>query len=293
MFLAGTAALLAVPRAVPVREIPEPAVRPDLISATLRADAGRAREIAAQATRGDLDHDVRALGDAVRAFGRAEADGDDAALERAHLRIDEQVRAALARSPDAVIALRSYQTRAFVSGMRAFEESGEASEDLDELAGNFARSAVVFRWYDADERRLLADDAVLTALYKTRWNDITGLTGAVFALTIDEQRAMLGFLIAHPAVAMPPLAEDAGPDAERARAAQEAVVADQRRLDKIRELSRLDPTYPGSLAEGVVMYRLGRFEAAAIAFERHLAASPDGPWTLRAQNYLKASLEAR
>ena len=64
-------------------------------------------------------------------------------------------------------------------------------------------------------------------------------------------------------------------------------------FEKIRELARVDPTFPGALAEGVVLFRLGRYEAAAVAFERHLAAFPDGPWTLRARNYLKAALEAR
>ena len=282
-----------MPRTVPVGEIPEPAVRPDFISATLRADDARAREIAARAARGELDHDVRSLGDAVRSFGRAEVDGDDVALEEAHRRVEESVRAAIGGNPDGVLALRAYQTRAFLTEMRAFEESGRGSDDLGELAGNFARSAIVFRWYDADERRLLPSDGALAALYKKRWNEITGLAGPAFALSLDEQRAMLGFLIAHPAVAMPPLADDADADAARARALQEEVAANQKRLDKIRELARVDPTYPGSIAEGVVMYRLGRFEAAAIAFERHLAASPDGPWTLRVQNYLKASLEAR
>ncbi len=35
----------------------------------------------------------------------------------------------------------------------------------------------------------------------------------------------------------------------------------------IRELPGVDPTYPGSIAEGVVMYRLGRFEAARARLE--------------------------
>ncbi|MEZ4310178.1 MAG: hypothetical protein R3F14_19220 [Polyangiaceae bacterium] len=73
----------------------------------------------------------------------------------------------------------------------------------------------------------------------------------------------------------------------------DAVADDQKRIEKIRELGALDPSYPAAFAEGVVLFRLGRFELAAQAFERHLAAHPDGPWTLRARNHLKASLEAR
>lgn len=293
MLLAGTGALLAVPRAVPVVDIPEPAVRPEKIAASLRADATLAREVATKADRGELDHDVRAMGDAVRAFGRAEAEGDEAAIERAHRRLAELAHTAIARSPEAVLGLRAYQTRAFLREMHGFAESGEASAELGELAGSFARSVVAVGWYDADERRLLMDDGVLAALYKKRWNEITGLAGSAFALSLDEERAVLGFLIARPAIAAPALGAGAGPEAERAAVLQREVLANQKRLEKIRELSRIDPAFPGAIAEGVVQYRLGRFEAAAMAFERHLSANPDGPWTLRARNYLKASLEAR
>ncbi len=274
-------------------EIPEPAVRPDALAAGLRADAARARTIAERAERGDLDYDVRALGDAVRAFGRAEAEGDDAGLERAHRRTIEAAHGAIAREPDAVLGLRAYQTRAFLAEVRAFERTGVASADLAELGGPFARSLVAYRWYDEDERRVLPDDAALRALYKKRWNELTGLTGPAFALSLDEQRALLRFLIAHPALAGAKLGPGAGAEARRTRALLDEVIANERRIEKIRELARVDPTFPGALAEGVVLFRLGRYEAAAVAFERHLAAFPDGPWTLRARNYLKAALEAR
>lgn len=293
MLLAGTSALLAVPRAVPVVDIPEPAVRAEVIAASLRADEIRARDVAAKAARGELDHDVRALGDAVRAFGKAEISGDEAAIERAHRRLVEATQAAIARSPDAVLGLRAYQARAFVREMRAFEETGRAAQELEELAGNFARRASAVGWYDEDDRRLLASDGVLTALYKKRWNEITGLAGEAFAPSLDEQRAVLGFLIAHPGIPAAQVAGSAGPEAARAAELQREVSANLKRIEKIRELARIDPSFPGAIAEGVVLFRLGRFEAAAIAFERHLAVNPDGPWTLRARNYLKASLEAR
>lgn len=288
-------------------EIPEPAVRPDALAAGLQADTVRARTMAERAERGDLDYDVRALGDAVRAFGRAEAEGDDAALERARRRTVEAAHGAIAREPDAVIGLRAYQTRAFLAEVRAFERTGAASPDLEALAGPFARSLVAYRWYDEAERRLLLDDAALRALYKKRWNELTGLTGPAFALSLDEQRALLRFLIAHPALARAKLgpragteatragteATRAGTEATRARALRDDAIANERRIEKIRELARLDPSFPGALAEGVVLFRLERYEAAAMAFEKHLAAFPDGPWTLRARNYLKAALEAR
>jgi tetratricopeptide (TPR) repeat protein len=285
--------LLAVPRSVPVWEIPEPAVRPEVLAAGLQVDVALARTVATRAEHGQLEYDVRFLGDAVRAFGLAEAEDDEAALEPAHRRTLDAARAAIERDPDAVRGLRAYQTQAFLAEVRALQASGRPSVELAELAGPFARTLIAYRWYDRDTRRLLVDEAALRALYKKRWNEITGLTGPALALSLDEQRALLRFLIAHPALAFAPLAPDAGPDAARSRAFTGEVAANERRLEKIRDLARIDPSFPGALAEGVVLFRLGRFEAAAIAFERHLTAFPDGPWTLRARNYLKAALEAR
>jgi len=40
-----------------------------------------------------------------------------------------------------------------------------------------------------------------------------------------------------------------------------------------------------------VLYQLQRYPLAVEEFRRHLDASPDGPYTLRAQNYLRAALE--
>ncbi|MFO0588076.1 MAG: hypothetical protein U0441_11075 [Polyangiaceae bacterium] len=278
---------------VPVNEIPPPDVRPDVLAASLREDAARARAIEERAKHGALDYDVRALGEAVRAFGRAEAADDEQALGPARSRAVTAAHAAIAHDPEQVLALRAFQTRAFVAELRAFARSGAPSPELAELAGPIARSLVAYRWYDAETRELLPDDTVLRALYRKRWDEITGLEGPAFAPSLDETRALLGFLIAHPAVQRAPLATGADPEVVRARALLDEVTENERRLAKIRELARVDPAYPGAIAEGVVLYRLGRYEAAAVAFERHLAASPDGPWTLRARNYLKAALEAR
>ena len=278
---------------VPVKEIPPPAVRSDVLAASLREDTARADAIEERAKHGALDYDVRALGEAVRAFGRAEAADDEKELGPARSRAVTAARSAIARDPEAVLALRAFQTRAFLAEVRALARSGAPSVELAELAGPFARSLAAYRWYDPETREVLPDEAVLRALYRKRWNEITGLEGPAFAPSIDEVRSLLGFLIAHPAVQRAPLAKGADPEVVRARALLDEVTDNERRLAKIRELARVDPSYPAAIAEGVVLYRLGRYEAAAVAFERHLAASPDGPWTLRARNYLKSALEAR
>lgn len=300
--IAGTAVLIGVPRAVPPDDLPEPTPSAAGLAEVIRADEERAlsllppppgsRDDAPRPAR-TLDHDVRALGDAVRAFGHAESEGDGPGLEKARGRATTAAAAAITRSPDEVLVLRAYQTHEFLRGMRELERTGEAPPDLLELAGTFPRSIEAYRWYDRPARRLLPDEAALRAMYKKRWNELTGLTGTTFALSLDEERALLRFLIAHPAVAYPTLPPDAAPAAARARALADSVAANEKRLSKIRELARLDPAYPAAFAEGVVLFRLGRFEQSAIAFERHLAAHPDGPWTLRARNHLKAALEAR
>lgn len=293
MLIAGLAALLGVPRAVPPSDVPEPAVRPSELAATFRADDERAGRIAARASAGELDHDIRLLGSAVRAFGRAEVQGTDAELGSAHRAAVEAAHQAIARSPEDALALRAHQTLAFVREMKAFERTGQASDDLLELGGTFPRSAEAYGWYDRAARRLLPDEAALRAMYKKRWNELTGLTGTAFALSFDEERALFRSLIAHPAVPRRPLPPGAGPDAVRARALADRVAENEKRLQKIRELAKLDPEYPAAFAEGVVLFQLGRFDFAAVAFERHLDAHPDGPWTLRARNHLKAALEAR
>ena len=133
----------------------------------------------------------------------------------------------------------------------------------------------------ADERRRLAlDEAALRASFKKRWNDVTGMKGPALALTLDEERALLGFLLRHPP--RPPGGVSAP---SRARAHE-----DQVRLKKVEELGAVDPAYPVDLARGVVLYRLRRYPLAVQAFARHLAAHPDGPHALRAQNYLRAAI---
>lgn len=293
MFIAGSSAIVGVPRSVPPRDVPAPAVVPSALRAALATDEARARDVAGQAARGELDYDVRALGEAVRAFGRAEVADRGAAKEEAHRRAMLAARAAIAHGPDAVLALRAYQARAFLREMRAFERTGEPTEELGELAGTFPQSAVAYRWYDPSARRLLPDEAALSALYKKRWNEVTGLKGEVFALSLDEERALLAFLIDHPAVAAAPSSPGATAATERGRAIAVRVAEEEWRLEKIRDLATLDASYPAAFAEGVVLFRLGRFEAAAKAFDAHLTAHPDGPWTLRARNHLKAALESR
>jgi hypothetical protein len=293
VFIAGTGALLAVPRAVPPSDIPEPAFRPRELEAVRRADAALADDIDKRAHRGELDLDVRELGKAVGLFGIAEGAGNVVELEKAHRRIAERLHFALARGAGEVLALRAHQARTFLREMHAFERSGIASQELVEVAGAFPASLEARGWYDRAARRLAPDDTALTVMFKKRWNDLVGVSGPAFAVSLDEERARLAFLIAHPSATKEPPASAPGSSPARAAGARDKVASDEKRLAEVQKLAQLDPEYPALFAEGVLRYRLGQYERAASAFDRYLTRHPEGPLTIRARNFLKASLEAR
>jgi TolA-binding protein len=151
------------------------------------------------------------------------------------------------------------------------------------------------------------DETALAALFKKRWSAVVGLQRGPFELTLDEERALFGFLLAHPATAQRSAQEEgastarpraqrqagvpgAGAPAAAMRAADARRAEERYRLKKIDELAAIDPLYPRHLARGVVLYRLGEYLQAVEAFRSHLDEHPDGPHTLRARNYLRAAL---
>lgn len=275
--LAGSVALLAVPRSVPPSDLPMPLVEPARLREIERADEVAARS----AERHELDPDVRALGSLLRAFGRAEASGDEPKL--IHLRSEIASASARARvqGEGPLLELRAFQLRAFLREVRRFAVTGEASAELVELGGTFADMLRRNGWCEGSGRCVLRmDEAALRASFKRRWCEISGLSGGALDLAKDEQRALSRFLFAHP----PRARDDVG--ASRRDGSESAFL-----LRKIDELAALDPSYPRDLARGIVHFRKGDSRRAAAFFATYLEASPDGPWSLRAQNYLRAALE--
>jgi TolA-binding protein len=65
------------------------------------------------------------------------------------------------------------------------------------------------------------------------------------------------------------------------------------RLERIARIGAIDPSYPTEFARGVASYRRGDYVGSAQAFRRWLDDHPDGPFTLRAENFLRAALAAR
>ena len=114
-----------------------------------------------------------------------------------------------------------------------------------------------------------------------------GLTTDSFALTPAETISFYGFLLGHPWSGG---AAGGPPDSSGAAESPAARAAERWRLRKVDELANLNPTYPRDLARGVLLLRLGDATGAVVSLQRHLTASPDGPHTLRARNYLKAAL---
>lgn len=289
VFLAGTSAILAVPRSVEPTELPDPAFSPAAIARVAREDETLAARAQAESEqKRPLDLDVRALGSAIRAYGLADYEGNDAAVIITRRDVAQAALRARAQGEEPLAKLRAYQLRSFLRELRRWESHGEESDELRELGGAFVAMAMRNGWTDG--RTLLMGDDVRRVLFKKRWNELTQARGARFDLGLDEQRVLLRFLLRHPprdeaASASPPRGSRFRKHDERA-----AFASDQYRLRKIEELSKIDPAYPADLARGVVLYRMRRFASATEMFRRHLDAHPDGPNTLRVQNHLRAAL---
>jgi tetratricopeptide (TPR) repeat protein len=272
--LAGTGAILAVPHPAEPTFLPPPLPEPRALTRARQIDEA----LADKAELEPLDADVRALGSAVRAYGAADAAGDERAIVHTRKEVATAAAKALALGEEGVIRLRAYQLRAFLREVRTWEMTGVEARELAELGGGFVGMLERSGWVRG--RRVLLDDAAQRAAWKRRWNEITGIERPTFQPTLDEHRAFYRFVLAHP------IGPPGAPMGElSARGPRE-----QYRLKKIEELAALDPAYPAELSRGIVLYRLGRFLPAVQAFRRHLDASPDGPFTLRARGYLRAAL---
>jgi tetratricopeptide (TPR) repeat protein len=263
--LAALAAALSAPRATEPDLVPLPVVD----RTVLRRVQAKSDALAREARDKGLTYDVRAVGDAFRRAGAATVEGKGAP-ESAMGEIVLAVRLARQKGSDrGLLALLALQAELFVEATKAFEKSGKPSLELGELGGDFLAIAKQNGWVEG--RRILLDDDERAALFRVRWTELTGLRReAAFAPTLDEYRTYYSLYLRQAA------------DADALRT--------ERAFGVVRALEKRDPSYPGSFARGVLYYRKGLFDDAASAFRAHLAAHPDGPWTLRAKNHLLAAL---
>jgi hypothetical protein len=284
---------LIVPRSATPDSVPVPIVDARAFARTVVRD----RELAERGRREGLPDDLRALGTALREFHAAEARDEPAVeLSKRRAKLDTSLRAALKSADlDAFARMRAVQLESFLAEVRRFDKTGEESNELVELAGSFVRRMRREGW--VRDHTIDVDESVLRVLFKQMWSTLLALDGrAEMAATLDEQRTLYAFYIARPHA--PDVARDAVNAARRGardRAACDALDSGERmaaeawRLERIARLAAIDPDYPAAYARGVVLYRRGNYVESISAFEQWLHDHPDGPWSLRAKNYVRAA----
>jgi hypothetical protein len=286
---------LALPRSVPPDELPMPAMDGRVLSKIVADDDARAARVRTTS----LSSPVRAVGSGFRAFNVAEAHHEDeATISKTR---DESYRAILATTgadTEALLDLRAFQMTAFLEALRSFERTGTVSDALEEYGGTFVDRMTKVGW--CERHRVVMPDLVRRAAFKLTWNRAVLVDGNPrFGLALDETRALYAFYFAHPhpseadrtrLEAMTRGARDAAACQRVDEAAQRAIGSWL--LGKIGELGPLDPTYPAPLARAAALYMTRDFSAAAAGYEAWLQAHPNGSWTLRVQNHLRAALLA-
>jgi len=291
--------LLMMPRAAFPEEIPLPAIDGRALGTTIAEDDA----LAAKSRSERLSGDLLRIGTAIRAFNRASLPGtpvEEITVVRTEL--DESVRDYAARDPkgvyDGLRTLRAVQLDAFLTEVTRWEQTGETSNELQELGGGFVERMNDAGW--VDNGKILLDDAQRRAAYKLVWTATIGADQSpTLKLTVDEQRALYTLYLSRPHApeglrnAFDARRKAVTTEADCAKAnAAEKLALETWRIDKIKKLGDLDPTYPTSYAMGVAYYRAGRYEAAVDAFRAWIDKHPEGRLSLRAQNYLKAALTA-
>jgi hypothetical protein len=266
-----TCALLALPRASVPTVLPLPRV--NRLEARRSAEAERALVTRVEAE--GLPFDVRAVGEALRHFGRSSAEEADTSHDREDIR--KRVAIVIrARHGSLLLCLRAVQTQYFLGAVRRFERDGRTNAELEELGGDFVSHSRRAGWLSATGQ-LLPDEATRRVLFQLRFADLIGKTeNFPFSPTLNEWRLYYRFLLQSPT-------EDGSNS--------DAPSADRARLAHVRALAKRDPTYPIDLAQGYLLYRLGDADAAASAYRRHLGLHEGGPYALLARNDLIYTLE--
>jgi len=195
----------------------------------------------------------------------------------------------------ALLALRAVQLEGFLAEIRRFEATGTESDELGALAGGFVRSMKLAGWCEG--HTLVPREPALRTLFKEMWNAFLGVGGRPgFAPTLDEQRAAYALYLGspHPSPTMRGAIESARRGARDANACEgvreaERNATEQWRIERIRRLATLDPTYPSAYAQGIASYRRADYRGASLAFRTWLEAHPEGPLALRARSFLRAA----
>ncbi len=245
--------LVSVPRPVEPEHLPMPIVGAAQLRQLLRAT--EAREHATPR----LPYEVRAVGEAYRAVGRAHASGQG---ESHALEVLRSVTHAAARAHGGhpLMLLRDVQSQLFLAAALS-EESEARRSELSELLGEPSPPSL------ADGRVLRDVQPELLALFRVRWAELTGLhTAVAFRPTAAEHLLAARLQLVS---TTPFLAE------ELTRA----------RLAAVATMTRFDDTYPSELARGIILQQAQRPGLALDAYRRFLIEHTGGPYALAARNY--------
>jgi hypothetical protein len=287
-----------LPRAVAPTTVPVPVADLRAFDARVAEDRARARRVESER----LPDDARLLGQAIRDFNAASV-LEDKSTEWGKLRrgIDGSLAVvrAMPNGNSIVLDLRAVQLEHFLAAVREFERTGESSKELDELGGSFVRRSKMAGWID--DKTVLMDEPVRRVAFKLAWNALAQLDNLPdFDPTIDELRVLYTFYLQHPHA---PDHARAQIDALRKTAktkkdcdnldAGERLAADAWRLDKVEKLAKVDSAYPADYARGALHYRMAAYGESARSFQKWLEEHPNGPFTLRARNHLRAAIRAR
>ncbi len=290
-------ASLMMPRRAEPDAVPLPTIDGAKLSAALAAD----RALVDSAAREPLPTSVLVLGGAMRDLFTLEvtAERDDSRVADAKAALDKAAQIALEEHGERSIrALRAVQTARFLEAVREFEKTGKEGDELVALGGSFVRRMRDVGWIEGN--KVLPDPVALHVAYQIIWNHRLGVDAApVFQPTLDEMRALYSFYLTHPHV---PDAQVAVFEDQRAKATtkeqcalvreRELAAVHQWRVERVKRLAAIDPTYPADFALGVTYYQSKLYGLSVAAFRESLRKSPEGPFAMRAQNHLKAALAA-
>lgn len=277
VFVAMIMTSVVVPRTAVPHDVPPSSLSPHEVVA-IRARLEREGTVAAS---GELNHAVLVLEARFRAVGHAEAAEDDRRAAHWAGELTTAASSALLRHREEVAALRTFLGREFSRRYLRRLRTGHPDHELLELGGATLAEMVENGWLQRVEELPASADLVLSGLFARRFN-LMVVPQAAPLVPLDDQleRAVFAYLMTHP-----PPARFATAPMERASTQMKFV------LGQIDGLSKLEPDYPTLFAKGVVHYEAGQFEASASAFDGYLQKHPDGPYRLRAVNFLKAAVE--
>jgi hypothetical protein len=257
-------ALLVVPRQVEPEMLPAPRVDRDEQRTYLRLEQQRSERGHA-----GLPLEVRSVGEAFRRFGQASFEGS-AATAQIQSQLQRLARVAVARhGTERLLELRALQTELFIEAL-SVGLGDEPGSELQELGGSLLKAGRRRGWFEPSP--WAAEGQELSTLFRVFWAEALGLSQAhPYAPTLNEWRVYYRFLLSQPT------AEGAERDGDL-----------RRKLGYVGALAQHDQTYPVHLARGVLLYQRGAHAESAGEFRAHLERQPDGPWALRARNYLAA-----